>query len=642
MCGICGILHLAPPARAGVEAMMTQLGHRGPDGQGVHSRHPVTFGHRRLSIIDLATGRQPMSNEDGAVWVTYNGELYNFRELRAQLRAAGHRFRTESDTEVIVHAWEEWGVACVERFRGMFAFAIVDYRRGELFVARDHLGIKPLYYFHSPRAFVFASELQALRKHEDFSDEIDLDAIDNYLTLFYIPPPRTIYKNVYKLPPGHRMAVTFDGKIRGPEQYWVPNFSPQPNMSFAEWGDRFDAALRDSVRAHLVADVPFGAFLSGGLDSTSVVAVMAENLSRVRTFSIGFNEDDYNELRFARKAAQVLGTDHFEEIVSPNSVVILPDLVRHYGEPFGDSSAVATYYVARLARTQVPMVLTGDGGDEFFLGYESYVGWLDAVSRFRSVQAGWKRRLHSLLAYAVPQKFSAPTPLRPPGMRDWLKKMTSFNSRRRSQLWRPEFSHIIDKPISEIEQIGREALQVPLEQFGQYFDIKTYLPHDILTKVDVATMMHGIEARTPLCDVRMAEFATTIPWQINLRRGHAEVCSGKHLLKRFLSRYFDQEFLNRKKAGFTLPLKHWFSKDGALRGELEQRFFSSTARLHRYLRPAAIEQVIVEHDRTQEREQGLWQLLFLENWLEHVHDPAAGICQAASHATDHSAERIEA
>jgi asparagine synthase (glutamine-hydrolysing) len=623
MCGICGILQLAPPAHAAVEAMMMQLKHRGPDGDGMHSRHPVTFGHRRLSIIDLAAGRQPMSNEDGAVWVTYNGELYNFRDLRVQLQAAGHTFRTASDTEVIVHAWEEWGEKCVERFRGMFAFAIVDHRRRELFLARDHLGIKPLYYFHSPRAFVFASELQALRKHKDFPNEIDLRAIDNYLSLFYIPPPRTIYKGVYKLAPGHRMVVTFDGKIREPKEYWALHFHPQPNVSFAEWGDRFEAALRNSVRAHLVADVPFGAFLSGGLDSTSIVAVMVEHLSSVRTYSIGFEEDDYNELRFARRAAQVLGTDHNEEIVRPDSVAILPDLVRHYGEPFGDSSAVASYYVARLARTQVPMVLTGDGGDEFFLGYDSYVGWRDLANRSLSVGARVKQTLRSILASIVPSDAT----FRPPGTHDWLKTMTSFNAQTRFQLWRPEFVHVVDNPVEEIAQIGREALRVPLEQFGQYFDIKTYLPHDILTKVDVASMMHGLEARTPLTDVRMAEFAATIPWQMNLRPGQEQAWSGKHLLKRFLGRYFDQEFLHRKKAGFTLPLKHWFSKGGALRCELEQRFFSNTARLHRYLRPDAIKKVVTEHDRSRNRAQGLWQLLFLENWLEHVHDPPADIGQ---------------
>ena len=579
---------------------MTRLRHRGPDGEGLHCQHPIILGHRRLSIIDLHTGAQPMSNEDGRIWVTYNGELYNFRELRSQLEAAGHLFRTVSDTEVIVHAWEEWGEKCVERFRGMFAFVIADYRRGELFLARDHLGIKPLYYFQTGKTFAFASELQSLRAHEDCPNEIDPRAIDNYLRLLYIPPPRTIYRDVYKLPPGHRMTVTFDGKVSGPELYWTLTFRPETGISLSEWDERFEATLRDSVRAHLVSDVPFGAFLSGGLDSTSIVAMMVEKLSSVRTFSIGFEEDDFNELPYAREAAQILGTDHHEEIVGPDSFAVLPDMVRHYGEPFGDSSAIPSYFAARLARRQVPMVLTGDGGDECFLGYNKYLEWCELTTR------------------SLPDLKTNPL-----GLQDWMKKVTAIDSQTRFELLRPEFAQIIDEPIDEFEQIGRDAFSVPLEQFGQYVDFKTYLPHDLLTKIDVASMMHGLEARTPLCDVRMAEFAATIPWQINLRQNaHTGAWAGKHLLKRFLSKYFGHQFLHRDKGGFSLPLKHWFSEGGPLRQELKDRFFIGAARIHRYLCPDRIKKLVTEHPHVRKNHQPLWQLLFLENWLEHVHDPA--------------------
>jgi asparagine synthase (glutamine-hydrolysing) len=583
-----------------VEAMMTRLRHRGPDGEGLHRQHPITLGHCRLSIIDLHTGAQPMANEDGRVWVTYNGELYNFRELRNQLEASGHVFRTVSDTEVIVHAWEEWGEKCVERFRGMFAFVIADYRRGELFLARDHLGIKPLYYFQTGKTFAFASELQSLRAHDDCPDEIDPRAIDNYLRLLYIPPPRTIYRGVYKLPPGHRMTVTFDGKVSGPESYWTLKFRPETGISLSEWDERFEAALRDSVRAHLVSDVPFGAFLSGGLDSTSIVAMMVEKLSSVRTFSIGFEEVDFNELPYAREAARILGTDHHVEIVGPDSFAILPDLVRHYGEPFGDSSAIPSYFAARLARRQVTMVLTGDGGDECFLGYNKYLEWQELITR------------------------SSPhLKTNPPGLQDWVKKVTAIDSQTRFELLRPEFAQFIDEPIDEFEQIGRDAFSVPLEQFGQYLDFKTYLPHDLLTKIDVASMMHSLEARTPLCDVRMAEFAATIPWQINLRQNaDTGAWTGKHLLKRFLSKSFGHQFLHRDKGGFSLPLKHWFSEGGPLRQELKDRFFIGTARIHRYLCPDRIKKLVTEHPRVRKSHQPLWQLLFLENWLEHVHDPA--------------------
>ena len=579
---------------------MTRLRHRGPDGAGLHCQHPIMLGHRRLSIIDLHTGAQPMSNEDGRIWITYNGELYNFRELRSQLEAAGHLFRTVSDTEVIVHAWEEWGEKCVEKFRGMFAFVIADYRRGELFLARDHLGIKPLYYFQTSKTFAFASELQALRALEDCPHEIDPRAIENYLRLLYIPPPRTIYRDVYKLPPGHRMTVTFDGKVRGPESYWTLAFRPQPGISHSEWDERFEATLRESVRAHLVADVPFGAFLSGGLDSTSIVAMMVEELSSVRTFSIGFEEDDFNELPYARKAAEILGTDHHEEIIGPESFAVLPDMVRHYGEPFGDSSAIPSYFAARLARRQVSMALTGDGGDEFFLGYDKYLEWRELTSR------------------SLPDCKTSPL-----GLQDWMKKVTAIDSQTRSELLRPEFAQIIDEPIDELEEIGKDACSVPLEQFGQYVDIKTYLPHDLLTKIDVASMMHGLEVRTPLTDVCMAEFAATVPWQINLRpNAYTGAWAGKHLLKRFLGKRFDPQFVHREKGGFMLPLKHWFSEGGPLRQELKDRFFIGTARIHRYLRPDRIKKLVTDHPHERKNHKPLWQLLFLENWLEHVHDPA--------------------
>src|SRR5579871_3530577 len=325
MCGIAGFLELTcrPPLRAEAEGMTARVRHRGPDGQGLHLEAPVALGHRRLSIIDLVSGAQPMSNEDDGVWVTYNGELYNFRELRDRLKAAGHTFRTASDTEVIVHAWEEWGEQCVEYFRGMFAFAIADYHRRVVFLARDHLGITPLYYFRTPERFAFASELHALRVLHDCPDTVDPKAIDEYLFLLYVPPPNTIYRDVWKLPPAHRLTIAFDGRTTGPEPYWKLRFQPQAGVSFDEWTERLEYVLRDSVRAHLMSDVPFGAFLSGGIDSTAVVGLMSKELAEpVRTFSIGFEEAEFNELEYARLAAQKFGTEHHEEMVSAEAVSI--------------------------------------------------------------------------------------------------------------------------------------------------------------------------------------------------------------------------------------------------------------------------------------------------------------------------------
>jgi asparagine synthase (glutamine-hydrolysing) len=435
--------------------------------------------------------------------------------------------------------------------------------------------------------------------------------------------------------------VTFDGKVSGPQSYWTLTFRPRARVSLDEWSERFEAALRDSVRAHLIADVPFGVFLSGGLDSTSIVAMMAEQLASVRTFSIGFEEDDYNELSYARQVAQVFGTDHHEEIVRPDSFVVLPDLVRHYGEPFGDSSAIACYYVARLARRQVPMALTGDGGDELFIGYSRFFEWRDQVNPPHT-RPWWKRKLRPALEIVAPWRFP-PDPKRPaPGLQDWMKHIRSIGAQTRRGLWRPEFAHVIEQPVEEFEQIGRQPWTAPLEQFAQYVDIKTYLPHDLLTKIDIASMMHGLEARTPFTDVRMAEFAATIPWQMNLRQdGAGGAWTGKYLLKRFLGKYFDDQFLYRRKFGFSLPLRHWFAEGGALRQELKDRFYPGTARIHRYLRPDGVKRLVSEHNgRTKEYSQALWQLLFLENWLEHVHDPATGRHALARQRADDVSEGV--
>lgn len=624
MCGIAGILELAgrAPEPRTVVAMNERLRHRGPDGQGEHCQSPVALGHRRLSIIDLATGSQPMSNEDGQVWITYNGELYNYREMRTELKAAGHVFRSESDTEVIIHAWEQWGEACVERFRGMFAFAIADYRQRVLFLARDHLGIKPLYYFQTKDRLAFASELQALRCLPDCPGEIDSVAIDNYMFLLYVPPPRTIYKGVSKLPPAHRITVSFDGHTTGPAPYWKLSFNPEAGCSATEWSARLERVLRESVRAHLVSDVPFGAFLSGGIDSTAIVAMMSEELSRpVETFSIGFDELDFSEVEYARQVASRFGTSHHEEIVRPDAVSILPELVRHYGEPFGDSSAIPTYYVSRLARRHVPMVLTGDGGDEGLLGYTRYFDWYRWVDPTAVSRPAWKSGLRSILAKVHPSRY--PT-RRSVDAKEWLRWVASMKLGVREHLWRPEFRAAVSDDIPEIDAVIEDAKSVSSEQYGQYIDFRTYLPHDILTKVDIASMCHGLETRTPLTDVRVAEFCGTIPWQMNMRPNHSGEWTGKHLLKQIVAKYMRPDFIERKKAGFGVPLNHWFAEGGALRAELVERFNGGHARIFNYLSEKAVRNLVDRHaTHTYDVSQPLWQLLFLENWLEQVHGAGA-------------------
>jgi asparagine synthase (glutamine-hydrolysing) len=619
MCGIAGLLEFKSgiPARPAVEAMTARLQHRGPDGLGIHIQGSVALGHRRLSIIDLATGAQPMNNEDGNVWVTYNGELYNFQELRQQLEATGHVFRTASDTEVIVHAWEQWGESCVERFRGMFAFAIADFVRRVIFLARDHLGIKPLYYFKTAERFAFASELQALRVLRDFPDEISPKAIDDYLQLLYVPPPRTIYDNVWKLPAAHRMTVDFDGTTRGPERYWRLQFRPEVGVSFNEWAERLEYVLRDSVRAHLISDVPFGAFLSGGIDSTAVVAMMSEQLSEpVLTFSIGFEESEFNETEYAQMAARRFATHHHEEIVRADAMSILPELVQHYGEPFGDSSAIPTYFVSRLARRHVTMALTGDGGDEAFLGYGRYFGWHSWVNPGIARRAAWKRVVRPVLQQIMPWRFPG---RRPVNAVEWLPWISGIDPQTRSDLWRGHYHYLLSEPVEDIQGILNEAQSVSPEQMGQYIDYFTYLPNDILTKVDIASMIHSLETRTPLTDVRVAEFAATIPWKMNLRRNGEGNWTGKHLLKRIVGRYFSPEFLERKKTGFGIPLNHWFEKGGALHEELSGRLCSANAHIYRYFSPDKVQQLVGEHSvQSCDNSQRLWQILFLEAWLDHA------------------------
>lgn len=607
MCGIAGILRFdgTPASAHEVEPMIARLGHRGPDGAGCYARGGAALGHTRLAIIDPAGGHQPLFNEDGQVAVVFNGEVYNFRELESELRARGHTFKTRCDTEVIVHAWEEWGERCVERFRGMFAFVLADWRQGRFLLARDHLGIKPLLYHLAPDRLLFASELRALQAAPALELSLDLGAIDDYLCLQYIPAPRSIYREVRKLPPAHRLVLGFDGHTRGPERYWRPEMRPVHGRRSEEWLELIDEALRDSVRAHLVADVPFGAFLSGGIDSTLVVSYMAELLERpVKTFSIGFEEDAFNELGYAREAAERLGTEHHTEVVRPDALAILPELVSHYGEPFGDSSAIPTWYVSRLARQHVPMVLSGDGGDEAFAGYGTYMAWLERLGR--RPQTFWKRALRPIAERLLPRRYERITP----SLVHWMSLVSYLGPEERRGLWHPEH-HGSWRAIPEpFEQRFAEARHYPPLSKAQALDLQTYLPNDILTKVDVASMIHSLEVRTPIVDVRVVELAATIPPELHVRQDAEGRWRGKLLLKRLLGRSFGESFLERPKQGFSIPAPLWLGEGGALRGELEERLLGTSSHLHELFRPPAIAELLAA-----DRPGPLWLLLFLDEWL---------------------------
>jgi asparagine synthase (glutamine-hydrolysing) len=608
MCGIAGIANLngQPVDQQSLAAMTEAVRHRGPDGQGLHIDGCFGLGHRRLSIIDLAGGAQPMSNEDGRLWVTYNGEIYNYAELQKELESAGHRFKSRCDTEVIVHAYEEWGAQCVERFRGMFAFAVYDARRKEVFLARDRLGIKPLVYSREPGRIAFASELQALEQLAGLDLRLNLDALDQYLQLGYIPAPASIYENVFKLPPGHTMTITGTGKIIGPQRYWDVQFEADERTTEQEWLDQLDDTIREAVRLRLRADVPFGAFLSGGVDSSLVVAYMAKLLQEpVRTFSIGFEEMDHSELPYARQAAQRCRTNHHEQTLRPNALEILPELVRHYGEPFGDSSAVPTYYVSQLARRHVKMVLSGDGGDENFGGYFQYLVAAGHQRERRTFKASVRHAMgNAARAVGILPRLS-PLDL-------WTKTVALTSPGHRRALFRRGSIPVTRVPRS-LRNHFKRGRQLNLVSWFQYFDLKSYLPYDILTKVDIASMYHGLEVRVPLLDHQVVQLAARIPARFKVRRIGETQFEGKIIFRKLAGRYYDKEFLNRKKMGFAIPLQHWF-RDCPTR-ELLARLYDSGSRLTDFFDRDALEAVVnrlQEHSLYSTR---LWLLLFLAEWF---------------------------
>jgi len=591
MCGIAGLLHFdGAPADEGILSRMAErIAHRGPDGCGTLVRGQAGIAHRRLSIIDVDGGAQPMGNEDGSVWVVFNGEIYNHAELREEL--AGHVFSTRCDTEVIVHAYEQWGAECVSRFRGMFAFAVLDLRDRSLFLARDRIGIKPLVYFAGPGRFAFASELGALAALDNPPREILPEAVGMFFRHACIPAPRTIFRHVFKLPPAHTLRVPFDGGEARPRRYWQARFDPEENVREEEWIERLTGALNDSVRAHLMSDVAFGAFLSGGVDSSAVVALMAREMSSpVKTFSIGFENQAYSELPFARQVAAKFGTDHHEEIVRPDALAILPEIVRHHGEPFGDSSAIPTHYLAKLAAGHVKMALSGDGGDEGFAGYPWYANVVQAFG-------GPAGSLRKHLGFVIGDKADP--------ILTWQEAQAVFDRAASPRLLRENF--LPPPPSTRLHPAD-------LCSRMQACDLENYLPNDILAKVDIATMVFGLEARVPLLDHRLIELCGRIPSRFKLRKT-PDGFDQKFLLKKVFAPVLGAEFLNRKKQGFSVPLRDWFapgSRDG-IAGRIR------SSRIGGFCHMPEIERLLAAPGDVSTK---LWLLLVFAEWLEQ--NPAAG------------------
>lgn len=627
MCGIAGIFHPDVPKPvdpARVKAMTDVLAHRGPDGSGVWTASGVGFGHRRLSIIDLSGGAQPMLTPDDKVAITYNGEIYNFREVRAELLAKGHAFRTESDTEVILAAWKEWGPDCLPRLHGMFAFALHDAATDTLFLARDRLGVKPLHYAElADGALIFASELKGLLADPRLRRTISPQAVDDYLAFGYVPDDACIVAGVRKLPAGHYLLVRRGGRVSKPASWWDVDFGNPVRGKADALAEELTDIMRAAVRSRMVADVPLGAFLSGGVDSSAVVALMAEaSRSAVETCSIGFDEADHDETHYARLVADRFATRHRARTVAADDFGLIDTLADAFDEPFADASALATYRVSELAREKVTVALSGDGADEAFAGYRRY-RLFAAEERVRSLLPPGAGRALGRLGDLYPKLDGAPQFLRarttlqalgkssgeayaeavgvtPPALRARL-----YNASLRTALqgYRAE-----DRYVRTMQEAPASD---PLSR-AQYADLKIWLPGDILAKVDRTSMAVSLEAREPLLDHRLVEFAARLPVNMRLRGG-----TGKWLMKRAMGRYLPEEVLHRRKMGFVTPISAWFR--GPLAEEAAGIARSSALAELGWFDPGAIARLAAEH-RAGKTDHGrlLWQLLMLDKSLQRL------------------------
>ena len=627
MCGIAGFAEKTPTASVRREAdfalvhrMCDVIRHRGPDDEGIHVEGGVGLGMRRLSIIDLSTGHQPIHSEDDSTWIVFNGEIYNYRELRQELEACGHRFYTSSDTETIVHAYEQWGDDCFARLRGMFGIALWDRRNQTLILARDRAGIKPIHYTEHGGRLYFGSELKSLIAAGAVEGTIDVEALDHYLSFLYTPRDRSIFTGVQKLPPGHVL------RWRNGQLDVRPYWQISPEESFAGTAADAAAALReilaDAVRSHMISDVPLGAFLSGGVDSSAVVGLMAEASARpVKTFSIGFEDPQYNELEYARVAAEHFGTDHHEFIVRPDGLGILDQLIGHFDEPFADSSAIPTWYVSEIARRHVTVVLSGDGGDELFGGYDRYLPH-PRVERFDRLPMPGRRAIASRVWPRLPDGMQGKNFLRHVSRDEdgrFLDSIAYFHEDEKDGLYTPEFRASL-RGTNAQATLGRHFArfgELPARSRMMRFDFETYLPEDVLTKVDRMSMAHSIESRVPLLDNRVIDFAATLPAQFKIHNGRR-----KHVLKEAIKGLVPTALLDRKKQGFGIPLGVWFR--GGLTGVFADILGSARTRQRGYFRPSFVDRLVQEHlSGRRDHTLRLWQLLVFELWHRHYVDSAA-------------------
>lgn len=626
MCGITGIVRRdgAQIDRELLGRMNDAIRHRGPDDDGFYFSDGVGLAMRRLAIIDLKSGHQPIHNADRTLWIVFNGEIYNYRELRKQLEALGHTFYTDSDTEAIVHAYDEYGTECPKHLRGMFALAIWNERDKSLFLARDRVGKKPLLYAQTNDGLVFGSEFTALLTHPSISREVNYEAIHHYLSFISVPAPLTAYQAIRKLEPGHWLLWR-DGEVKL-ERYWQLDFSHKVNISEQEAGERVSELLRDAVRVRLMSEVPLGAFLSGGIDSSAVVALMAqESGERVKTFSIGFEEQDFSELHHARRVAEHVGADHHEFIVRPNAMEILPTLVEHYGEPFADSSAIPSYYVSRETRRYVTVALNGDGGDECFAGYERYAAMSLAQRYTKLLPAALRNGVVANLAKALPEfqtrsplakgkRFLKAASLSP--IQRYLRWISAFDESAKLDLYSDDFREQTKafSTVSIIQPWFAKANGSGIVDASLLTDTMTYLPNDLLVKMDIASMTVSLEARSPFLDHHLMEFAASLPEKLKLRR-----MTTKYLLKRVLKDLVPAENLSRGKMGFGVPVGHWFR--GTMQQFLRETLLSEKALARDLFQRARVRQIVDQHvEGKVDHSHRLWSLLMLELWFQRFID----------------------
>ncbi|MEX0290850.1 MAG: asparagine synthase (glutamine-hydrolyzing) [Flavobacteriaceae bacterium] len=615
MCGISGKLHFdldKPVLQNEIHDMTQVIHHRGPDDSGYYLKNNIGLGFRRLSIIDLSTGHQPLSNEDGTVWIVFNGEIYNHLSLRKLLLQKGHTFKTKSDTEAIVHLYEEYGKDCVKFLQGMFAFAIWDENKKKLFCARDRFGIKPFFYFLNEKQFVFGSEIKSLLRVPNVPSDIALPMLDQYLTYGYSSEDGTIYKDIKKLRPAHILEIEADGKV-SISRYWDIQYEPDFTKTEEEWCELLEEKLSEVVASHMMSDVPLGAFLSGGIDSSSVVALMCKHsASPVKTFSIGFKEEEFSELKYAREIAKKYNTEHHEQIVQPESVSMLPKLVDAYDEPFADRSALPTYYVSKFAREFVTVVLSGDGGDELFAGYNKYQKMMN-LRKYNVLPDGVGTHFWKGLHHMIPNSFkgkgltyylSRPKTTLPTYQGIWqvIERKRLF----KNELW----DHLKANPAEASRvQYFKNADPSDFIFKMQKMDMQSYMVDDVLTKVDRASMQNSLEVRVPLLDHEFAELTAKIPSNLKLKGS-----SKKYIFKRAMKNYLPPSIISHKKQGFGVPLKYWFKDD--LKEYVHDRLVNTNGPLQEYFNKAYITKIVEDHSKgMRDLNLKIWSLIFLDQWL---------------------------